>query len=67
MDRITIAIILDVLILLFLGGIVGFHTHLFKKRDHKKTEQIKEELEEEREKTNKFHVSIEEIRRMTKG
>jgi len=37
------------------------------KNEKKKTEKIEQFIETEREKTNKFHVTVEEIRRMTKG
>jgi hypothetical protein len=54
----------------FLFGILilmlGYHLRSIKK-DRKKTAYIREELENERQKTEKFHVSLEEIRKMTKG
>jgi len=63
----TIAILVfDALLLMILIGMLVHHIRQ-NKHTRKKTAQITQELEHEREKTNKFHVSIEEIRRMTKG
>jgi len=67
MDNTTIIIGLDIAILLFLVGMVVFHIRLIRKHNHQKTEKIEQELETERAKTEKFHVSIEEIRKLTKG
>ena len=62
----TIAILVfDALLLLVLIGMLAHHIRQ-NKHARKKTEQITQELYNEREKTEKFHVSIEEIMRLTK-
>jgi cell division protein FtsL len=66
MDSITIILLLDVILLTVLVCLLSYHIRQ-NKHDRKKTEQIEQELEAEHEKTNKFHVSIEEIRSMTKN
>lgn len=66
MDRLTILLLVDVGMLIVLVGLLSYHIR-HSRKDRKKTEQIEQELDTERQKTNKFHVSIEEIRKMTKG
>lgn len=66
MDKLLLMLIFDSALLIVLVGLLAYHVR-FARRERRKTEQIQLDLEQEREKTNKFHVSVEEIRRMTKG
>ena len=67
MDNGLIALLLfDALLFLVLIGLLTYHIRHLRK-DRKKTEQILIDLDSERQKTNKFKVSLEEIQRMTKG
>jgi len=63
----TIALLIfDAILFLIIILMLGYHLRSIKK-DRKKTAYIRQELENERQKTEKFHVSLEEIKRMTKG
>ena len=67
MDNSLIAMLLfDSGLLIVLVGLLAYHVK-HSKKERKKTEQIQKDLDEERQKTNKFHVSVEEIKRLTKG
>lgn len=65
MDNLILFLIVDLGFLLILVALL-FYAISKSRREGRKTEKIKQNLEEERQKTNKFHVSIEEIRRLTK-
>jgi Na+/melibiose symporter-like transporter len=66
MNETQALLIFDAGLFLVLILMLIYHIKNFKK-DRKKTAYIRQELENEREKTNKFHVSVEEIRSMTKN
>ena len=62
----TIALLIfDAILFIVLILILIYHLRSIKKY-HKKTAYIRKELDNEREKTNKFNVTVEEIRQMTK-
>jgi len=65
MSSIIALLIFDALLFIILILMLGYHLRSLKK-DRKKTAYIRQELENEREKTNKFHVTLDEIRGMTK-
>lgn len=66
MNSMTLILLLDVGLLIVLVCLLSYHIRQSQDK-RKKTEQIEQELDTEREKTNKFHVSVAEIKRMTKG
>lgn len=66
MDNLLLFLVVDSLLLAVLVGLISYHVRQ-SRRERQKTEHIKEQLERERAKTNKFHVDIEQIKRMTKG
>jgi hypothetical protein len=66
MNETALFFVFNVVLTGILLGMIGYHRYGMRK-DRQKTEAIRQDLETEREKTNKFHVSVEEIRRMTKG
>ena len=66
MNETLALLIFDAGLLIVLILMLGYHIRSIKK-DRKKTAYIRQELENERQKTEKFHVSLEEIKQMTKG
>lgn len=64
-DSVAALLLFDAILFLILLGMLWYHIR-FTRKERQKTEEIREDLSQEHEKTKKFHVSLEEIRNMTK-